>query len=200
MTERSEYQLFPPTSLSWWFLVCGDHMEDRLANAFPKRFPHSVCVPPLEHDKLSRKGAGRGAGAYAGRDRWPGSYLVAHSAGCITTVRWAQNAARQIHSALLATPTDVDSAMPIGCPHRSSCGSMAGAPCRQPACRFPQSWRPAAQRSLAQLQSVPSNAGQRLGCTAGRPGPGGYLNPVAGFTLARSREPCSAVGVSGGVS
>src|SRR5579871_3997456 len=92
-----------------------DHVAEHWQTLLEATLPNTRSVPPLEHDKLSR--AARVAAldeALAGIDG--PVILVAHSAGVMITVHWAQTHQRPIHGALLATPADLETPLPAGYP------------------------------------------------------------------------------------
>ncbi|MFS4553167.1 RBBP9/YdeN family alpha/beta hydrolase [Comamonas resistens] len=178
MTESAS----PSFSADITFLIVPglrDHIEDHWQTHLQKRFPSSVCVPPLKHDRLSRKARVDALdctlAGIEGR-----IILVAHSAGCITTVHWAQNHQRKIHGALLATPADVDVPMPEGYPTLEQLQTNGWSP--MPATPLPFPTILAASRNdpllsyerAVQLAKVWGAYLEDLGNV-------GHLNPVAGF-------------------
>ena len=95
-----------------------DHVEEHWQTLLARQLPKSVTVPPLEHDKLSRTSRVDALNNTLAGIQGP-VVIIAHSAGCITTVHWASLHAQQagrIHAALLATPADVENPMPAGYP------------------------------------------------------------------------------------
>jgi predicted alpha/beta hydrolase family esterase len=92
-----------------------DHVADHWQTILEQRLTRVRSVAPLETGKLSR--AARVAALDSALARIDGPViLVAHSAGVMITVHWAQQHRRQIHGALLAAPADLDSPMPPGYP------------------------------------------------------------------------------------
>jgi predicted alpha/beta hydrolase family esterase len=92
-----------------------DHVEEHWQTILQKKIPGARSVPPLEHDKLSR--AARVEALQAALAEIDGPViLVAHSAGVMISVNWAQKYDRPIHGAVLAAPADVESPMPAGYP------------------------------------------------------------------------------------
>src|SRR5256885_10381166 len=92
-----------------------DHVEDHWQTLMARKLPGSVTVTPLEQDKLSC--AARVAALDAAVAKISGPLvLVAHSAGVMITVHWAQTSARPIHGALLATPADLETPLPKAYP------------------------------------------------------------------------------------
>ena len=83
-----------------------DHVAEHWQTLLQQKLPNAVSVAPLEHDKLSC--AARVAALDAALAKIDGPViLVAHSAGVMITVHWAQQHNREIHGALLATPADL---------------------------------------------------------------------------------------------
>jgi uncharacterized protein len=97
-----------------------DHVEDHWQTHLARRLGGDrrvVTVPPLEADKLSR--AARVAAIQQTLERITGPVLaVAHSAGVVMLVHWAQvhGQARPLEGALLAAPPDFESPLPAGYP------------------------------------------------------------------------------------
>ena len=92
-----------------------DDVPEHWQTLLQKELPGSVCVPRMEHDKLSRSAwvaaLERTLAPIAGP-----VVLVAHSAGVMITVHWAQQRRRPIQGALLAAPPDFESPLPAGYP------------------------------------------------------------------------------------
>jgi len=92
-----------------------DHVADHWQTLLQARLPKAASVPPLEYDKLSC--AARVAALDEAIAKIDGPIvLVAHSAGVMITVHWAQRHTRPIEAALLATPADLERPMPAGYP------------------------------------------------------------------------------------
>ncbi len=92
-----------------------DHVPQHWQTLLAEATPGAQTVAPLEQDKLSR--AARVAALDEAVNAIEGPViLVAHSAGAITVVHWAQTARRPIHGALLATPSDLERPLPDGYP------------------------------------------------------------------------------------
>jgi uncharacterized protein len=91
------------------------HVAGHWQTLLAERLGRARTVPPSGRDRLSR------AARVAALDRTlagvPGPViLVAHSAGVMTTVHWAQRQSRPLQGALLATPPDFGSPLPDGYP------------------------------------------------------------------------------------
>lgn len=156
-----------------------DHVAEHWQTHLQKELPRAVCVEPLQHDKLSRA-----ARVQALDDTLAGIegpvIIVAHSAGVITTVHWAQQHQRPIHGALLAAPADVEEPMPAGYPTVDQLSSHGWSPI--PIARLPFPSIVAASRNdpLARFEKAQQMAaawGSRLVDL----GEVGHLNPAAGF-------------------
>jgi predicted alpha/beta hydrolase family esterase len=92
-----------------------DHVAEHWQTLLQARLSKTASVPPLEHDKLSC--AARVAALDEAIAKIDGPIvLVAHSAGVMITVHWAQHHNRPIQGALLATPADLEHPMPAGYP------------------------------------------------------------------------------------
>lgn len=159
-----------------------DHVEEHWQTHLARQLPKSVAVPPLEHDKLSR--AVRMEALNNTLASIEGTVLIiAHSAGCITTVHWAlQNAqqAGRIQAALLVTPADVENAMPAGYPTVDQLQSNGWAPIpRQP---LPFKTQVAASRNdpLAQFTRIEGLAADWRASLVDL-GEVGHLNPAGGY-------------------
>lgn len=92
-----------------------DHVPEHWQTLLEAKLPNARTVPRRDHDKLSR------AAWVAELDRAVAAIdgpviLVAHSAGVMITVHWAQRHARPIKGALLATPPDLETPMPAPYP------------------------------------------------------------------------------------
>ncbi|MBV8259392.1 MAG: alpha/beta hydrolase, partial [Paraburkholderia sp.] len=88
-----------------------DHVAEHWQTLLESKLPNAASVPPLEYDKLSC--AARVAALDAALAKIDGPViLVAHSAGVMITVQWAQRHSRKIHGALLAAPADLETPLP----------------------------------------------------------------------------------------
>ncbi len=92
-----------------------DHVEDHWQTHAARAIPGARTVEPLDADRLSR--AARVAALDRALHAIRGEVvLVAHSAGCLTTVHWALAPTRRIRAALLVTPADIENPLPAGYP------------------------------------------------------------------------------------
>lgn len=159
-----------------------DHVEEHWQTYLAAQLAKVVTVPPLEHDKLSREARVQALNSTLASIEGP-VVIVAHSAGCITTVHWAQQHAPQtgrIKAALLATPADVENAMPAGYPTVQQLQSNGWAPIpRRP---LPFKTMVAASRNdpLAQFARIEGLAAD-WGASLVDLGEVGHLNPAGGY-------------------
>lgn len=156
-----------------------DHVADHWQTLLQAKLPNARSVSPLEHNKLSR--AARVAALDEALAAIEGPViLVAHSAGVMITVHWAQVHRRPIHGALLVTPADLESPMPVGYPTMDVLREHG--------------WMPIPRTRLPFPSMVASSNNDPL-CTAPRAaelandwgsllvelGDVGHLNPAAGY-------------------
>ncbi|HEY2658418.1 MAG TPA: alpha/beta hydrolase [Caulobacteraceae bacterium] len=105
------------TATSTILIVPGlrDHVAQHWQTHLAASLPLSVTVQPLEHDKLSCAARVRALDTTFRSLRGP-VIIVAHSAGVMMVVHWAETFGVRIKGALLATPADVESPFPQGYP------------------------------------------------------------------------------------
>lgn len=156
-----------------------DHVAEHWQTLLEAKLPNTRCVPPLEHDKLSR--AARVAALDAALASIEGPViLVAHSAGVMITAHWAQTHHRPIHGALLATPADLETPLPPGYPSMDALREHDWLPI--PRARLPF------RSILASSNNDPLCSAERAAQLAARWGSHlvylgdvGHLNPHAGY-------------------
>jgi hypothetical protein len=110
----------------------------------------------------------------------PPVVLVAHSGGVITVVHWALRYGRPIHGALLATPADLEQALPEGYPTKEALAAGGWLPV--PRGRLPFPSIVAASRNdplcgFARAARLATGWGSRLVDL----GNVGHLNPASGY-------------------
>lgn len=156
-----------------------DHVADHWQTLLAAKLPNARCVPPLEHDKLSC--AARVAALDQALADIDGPViLVAHSAGVMITVHWAQAHHRPIHGALLATPADLETPMPAAYPTMEVLREHDWLPVPNARLSFPSI---VASSSNDPLCSA-ARAAQLAACWGSHLvelGDVGHLNPAAGF-------------------
>lgn len=137
------------------------------------------CVPPLEHDKLSR--AARVAALEAALAAIDGPVvLVAHSAGVMITVHWAARHRRPIRGALLVTPPDFTQPLPPGYPAQPALAQAGWLPTPLAPLPFPSLVAASRNDPLASQARVAEMAAA-WGSGLVDLGNVGHLNPAAGY-------------------
>lgn len=156
-----------------------DHVADHWQTLLAAELPGSRTVPPLEHDKLSRKARVQALDEAISAIEGP-IVLVAHSAGCLTVAHWAARATRRIERALLATPADVESPLPEGYPTPAELEAGGWLPLPRIILPFPSVLAASTNDPLASLERsriLAEDWGSELLVL----GAVGHLNPAAGF-------------------
>lgn len=156
-----------------------DHVPEHWQTLLEARLPKARSVPPLEHDKLSC--AARVAALDQALAQIDGPVvLVAHSAGVMITVHWAQRHHRPIQGALLATPADLEAPMPAGYPTMDALREHGWLPIPRTPLPFPSILAASTNDPLGDFDRVAQMArdwGSRLVDL----GAVGHLNPAAGY-------------------
>ena len=156
-----------------------DHVAEHWQTLLEAKLPNAVSVPPLEHDKLSC--AARVAALDAALAKIDGPViLVAHSAGVMITVHWAQQHSRKIHGALLAAPADLETPLPLGYPAFETLVEHGWVPIPRKPLPFPSIVGASRNDPLAQFERVEAMA-EDWGSSLVDLGEVGHLNPAAGF-------------------
>jgi predicted alpha/beta hydrolase family esterase len=156
-----------------------DHVADHWQTLLEAKLPNARSVPPLQHDKLSR------AARVAALDETLAAIdgpviLVAHSAGVMITVHWAQTHHRPIHGALLATPADLESPMPAGYPTMDALHDHGWLPVPRARLPFPAIVASSNNDPLCAAPRAATLAND-WGCLLFEMGNVGHLNPAAGY-------------------
>ena len=155
------------------------HVDDHWQTHLAARLGTVRTVQPLEHDKLSRRARVAALDTVLTAVHGP-VVLVAHSAGVLTTVHWAQNPTRSVQGALLATPADVETPLPEPHPTRKQLESGGWLPIPRRVLPFPSILAASSNDPLARYRRVTGLAevwGSRLVDL----GEVGHLNPASGF-------------------
>ena len=156
-----------------------DHVEDHWQTHAARAIPASVTVAPLSADRLSR------AAQVAALDEAVNAIdgpvtIVAHSAGCLTSVHWALAPTRRIRAALLVAPADLENPLPAGYPELDDLRAGGWLPIPRQPLPFPALVVASRNDPLAGFDRTVEFAGAwgaRL-CDAGEVG---HLNPAAGY-------------------
>lgn len=156
-----------------------DHVADHWQTLLAERLPDVRTVPPLEHDKLSR--AARVAALDDVLREIDGPVvLVAHSAGVMITVHWAQNPTRPIQGALLATPADLELPLPDGYPTTEDLDRNGWNPIPRGRLPFPSIVAASRTDPLGCYRRIAGMA-ETWGSRLVDLGDVGHLNPAAGY-------------------
>lgn len=156
-----------------------DHVEDHWQTHAAKMIPGAVTVPPLTTDRLSC--AARVAMLDATLASIKGDVVIAaHSAGCLMVVKWALAPTRAIRGALLATPADVERALPPAYPRPEDLEAGGWVPMPRMPLPFPSIVAASHNDPLADFDRVALLA-ESWGSRLHDAGHVGHLNPPAGF-------------------
>ena len=152
-----------------------EHWQTHLA----RRLAASRTVPPMGRDNLACAMRVDALETEAAAIRGP-IVVVAHSAGVLTVVHWAQRTRRAVHGALLAVPPDFEVGLPRGYPLPEELQAAGWLPLPRSPLPFPSIVAASRNDPLASFACVVELAhawGSRLvdlGCV-------GHLNPASGF-------------------
>ncbi|MEV0343468.1 alpha/beta hydrolase [Nocardia sp. NPDC050713] len=152
-----------------------DHWQYLLA----QRLPKARIVEPAAHAPLSREARTAALGATVSAIAGP-VVLVAHSAGVLTTVHWAQQPTRPILGALLATPPDFELPLPEGFPSRGELERHGWNTIPRQRLPFPSIVAASTNDALASFRRVAGMA-EAWGARLVDLGPVRHLNPASGF-------------------
>ncbi|MFX0578293.1 RBBP9/YdeN family alpha/beta hydrolase [Nocardia nepalensis] len=156
-----------------------DHIPDHWQTLLAERLDNVRTVPPLEHDKLSRAARVAALDAVLADIDGPAA-LVAHSAGVMITVHWAQQATRPVHGALLATPPDFETPLPQGYPSLDQLDADGWTPIPWRRLPFPSIVAASTSDPLASYRRVAGMA-EAWGSRLVELGDVGHLNPASGY-------------------
>ncbi|MEV0182035.1 alpha/beta hydrolase [Streptomyces sp. NPDC050625] len=155
-----------------------EHWQTLLATRLARAGRSVRVTPPVAQDRLSRDAQVANLAATLASVAGP-VVLVAHSAGVMTTVHWAQRHHADIRGALLATPPDFDTPLPDGYPSLGELAENGWTPVPRRPLPFPSVVAASANDPLASAERVAELArdwGSRLVSL----GPVGHLNPASG--------------------
>ncbi len=156
-----------------------DHVEEHWQTHLQCKLPSACSVPPLEHDGLNC--AARVAALDAALAKIDGPILlVAHSAGVMITVHWAQRHQRQVHGALLAAPADLEMPLPAGYPQLDALEQNGWLPIPRALLPFPSIVGGSTNDPLGGFERSAAFA-EAWGSRFVNLGAVGHLNPAAGY-------------------
>jgi len=156
-----------------------DHVAEHWQTILEQNLPNAVSVPRMQHDKLSREAWVAALDRTLEKVEGP-VILVAHSAGVMITVHWAQRHKRPIRGALLATPPDLEAPMPAPYPTLDALKQNGWFPVPRAPLPFRSIVAASTNDPLARYERVAELAaawGSKLVDLGGV----GHLNPAAGY-------------------
>ncbi|MGS2811189.1 RBBP9/YdeN family alpha/beta hydrolase [Nocardia sp. MW-W600-9] len=156
-----------------------DHVADHWQTLLAATLDEVAIVPPLEHDGLSLPARIAALDAVLAEINGP-VVLVAHSAGVMITVHWAQQATRPVRGALLATPPDFETPLPPGYPSAADLATHGWTPVPRRRLPFPSIVAASSTDPLATARRV-SGMAEAWGSSLVELGDVGHLNPAAGY-------------------
>jgi predicted alpha/beta hydrolase family esterase len=156
-----------------------DHVPEHWQTLLEARLPMVACVPRRADDKLACVRWVEAIELSLARIEGP-VIFVAHSGGVIMVVHWARKHRRPIHGALLATPADLESALPAGYPTTEQLAQNGWLPIPRQPLPFPSIVAASTDDPLARYDRVVEFAAA-WGSRLVNLGDVGHLNPAAGY-------------------
>ncbi|MET9211313.1 MULTISPECIES: RBBP9/YdeN family alpha/beta hydrolase [unclassified Nocardia] len=156
-----------------------DHVADHWQTLLAATLDQVAIVPPLERDGLSLPARVAALDAVLTEIDGP-VVLVAHSAGVMITVHWAQQSTRPVRGALLATPPDFETPLPPGYPAAADLAAHGWTPVPRRRLPFPSIVAASSTDPLATARRV-SGMAEAWGSILVELGDVGHLNPAAGY-------------------
>ncbi|OIJ88345.1 RBBP9/YdeN family alpha/beta hydrolase [Streptomyces colonosanans] len=156
-----------------------DHMPDHWQTILGNKIEDSRTVPPLATGRLSCDAQVAALDEVLSDLSGP-VVLVAHSAGVMTTVHWAQRHQRSVKGALLAAPPDFDTPLPEGYPTPEALRENGWTPAPRTPLPFPSIVAAGTNDPLAGFERVTGLA-RAWGSRLENLGPVGHLNPASGY-------------------
>ena len=156
-----------------------DHVDSHWQTLLERKLPNAVSVPRMERDKLSCAAWVAALDASLAKIDGP-VVLVAHSAGCMITVHWAQRHHRPIRGVLLAAPPDFESPLPEGYPTEDVLRANGWLPTPRLALPFSSIVAASTNDPLGRYERVAELAAA-WGSRLVNVGAVGHLNPASGF-------------------
>ncbi|MEV6360813.1 RBBP9/YdeN family alpha/beta hydrolase [Nocardia asteroides] len=156
-----------------------DHVADHWQTLLAESLDKVATVPPPVRDGLSLPARVDALDAVLSGIDGP-VVLVAHSAGVMITVHWAQRATRPVRGALLATPPDFETPLPPGYPTAAELAAHGWTPVPRRRLPFPSIVAASSTDPLATARRVAGMA-ESWGSSLVELGDVGHLNPAAGY-------------------
>lgn len=155
--------------------AAANHWQSILAG----RIATARCVAPIGRDNLDCQARLDAIDAAVGEIDGP-IIVVAHSAGVLSVVRWAQSTRRAVLGALLAAPPDFETPMPEGYPDMPALAAAGWLPTPRGPLPFPSIAALSRDDPLGDYDRI-----ERLAAGWGSRvvdlGAVGHLNPASGF-------------------
>ncbi|MFJ9368608.1 RBBP9/YdeN family alpha/beta hydrolase [Nocardia sp. NPDC101769] len=158
----------------------GDHGDDHWQNQLAATLPGTRTVRRPPGDARLNRDAWVTALETTLREIPQPVVLVAHSAGVLTAVHWAQHPTRDIDAALLVTPPDFETPLPDGCPSPDEFTRHGWNPIPRRQLPFPSILAASSNDPLAARRRVAGLA-EAWGSRLVDLGPVGHLDPAAGY-------------------
>jgi uncharacterized protein len=155
-----------------------DHVPGHWQTILEQQIPNAVSVPRMDRDKLSCVAWVSLLDRSIAKIEGP-VVLVAHSAGVMMVVHWAQRHRREIRGALLAAPPDFESPLPAGYPRQDVLRENGWLPTPRTALPFASIVAASTNDPLGRLDRVSALA-QAWGSRLVNVGAVGHLNPTSG--------------------
>jgi predicted alpha/beta hydrolase family esterase len=156
-----------------------EHVPEHWQTLLEQELPNARSVPRMTQDKLSCTAwvaeLDRSLAAIDGP-----IILVAHSAGVMITVHWAQRHSRPIMGALLAAPPDFESPLPEGYPTRETLQANGWLPTPRVRLPFPSIVAASTNDPLGTYERI-ADLANAWGSRVVNVGAVGHLNPAAGY-------------------
>jgi predicted alpha/beta hydrolase family esterase len=155
------------------------HVENHWQTLLAARLPQVCTVASHDRDKRDLAGRVSDLETVVAQAEGPVT-LVAHSAGCLTTVHWAQQTSLAVRAALLATPPDLARPLPAEYPTLEQLRDSGWLPIPVAPLAFPSIVAASSNDPLGDEQRVRALA-RAWGSHFINVGPVGHLNPAAGY-------------------
>ncbi|MFL5294794.1 MAG: RBBP9/YdeN family alpha/beta hydrolase [Phenylobacterium sp.] len=156
-----------------------DHVADHWQTLLAEQLPGSRTVPPLAANKLSCAARVEALDQAIRAIDGP-IVLVAHSAGVLTVVHWAERRLARIRGALFATPPDLERPLPEGYPNLAELNAGGWLPVPRNQLPFPSMVAASTNDPLAEFERTAELAASWNSLLVDL-GEVGHLNPAAGF-------------------
>ncbi|OLL18885.1 MULTISPECIES: RBBP9/YdeN family alpha/beta hydrolase [unclassified Rhodococcus (in: high G+C Gram-positive bacteria)] len=155
------------------------HVAEHWQTLLAARLPKVTTVEPLQRDKFGLAARVAALDEVVAGTTGP-VLLVAHSAGVMITVAWAQRHDHPVVGALLATPPDLTVALPAGYPTPEQLRDNGWYPTPRTPLRFPSIVAASSNDPLCGFDRAAALA-RHWDSRLVDAGPVGHLNPAAGY-------------------